>query len=332
MANNPYSSDPIQFGGDDGVQAAIFVGENGSQGGIRPSWTDQGLVVQIDFLIAWKDYIKFLQLLAGSSSYSGGKYYRKLPTKLPVISGDKSPGLPGQQSGYLWDRMICMGTGEFRPVKFRTDGDGSATGMVGWGMYAMVVIPTTWGVPTYIVDDKEFDPNFPGADLSGYPFTTTRIKAAGEAYSPYASGYKFATSGENIDDSKVGLVRPKLEITITRHNMPFVDSEKLNNLVGKTNDIPLGFGNTAFKAESMLYLSYEYEARPDVATGGLTYDITHHILANGLVEDVNGSNQSSWNYFVSPDGKWDQVIQVKGGEAPYSTAELQFDIWPEYAD
>lgn len=338
MANNPYSSKPIMFadaalggiGGIAGVQAAIFVGEDGDQGGIRPSWTDQGLVVHIDFLIHWNEYIRFLQILAGSSSYANKNYFRRLPAKLPRILGDDSPGLPGQQDKYQWDRMICMGTGEFRPIKFRTDSEGDATGTVGWGMYAMVVVPTIWSVPTYIVDDKQFAPDFPGADLSGFPYTTTQIKAAGEAYSPYSSGYKFRSSGETIDDSKVGLIRPKMDISITRHGMPFVDTDKLNAMIGKTNGIQLVFGNTVFKPESMLYISYDYDSRPDVSTGGLTYDITHHILANGLVEDVDGNQQSSWNYFVSPDGRWDQVVRVDDEESPYSTVEMRHEIWPEY--
>lgn len=327
MAGPSYASPPFQVGD---VTASFFIGDGGDQPAIRESWSDQGLTVAIDFIVKWSDRIKFIQELNGSSSYNAPTYSRKIPVKLPIIKTDKSPGLPGQGDDYMWYRFACVGSGEFTPIKWRTDVKGEVTGVPGWGYYQLVVIPTTWAVPTYIIDDEPFDPNFPGADVSGFPYTTTKIMSAGESYSPYSTGYKFKTSGRQVDDAKVGLIRPKLEITVTRHSMPFVDTKMLDDLIGAVNSAPLKFGNTEYPEGSILYMSYEPSPRGDASTGGLTYDVTHHMVANGPVLDKDGKPSSSWNYFVTPDGTWDQVVQSKGGKTPYESIDFKAAIWPEY--
>jgi hypothetical protein len=322
-----YASPPFKIGE---VAASFFLGEGGDQAAIRESWSDQGLTVSIDFLVRWSDRIKLIQELNGSSSYSAPSYTRKLPVKLPVIIGDTSPGLPGQSEEYSWYRFACVGAGEFKPIKWRTDKSGNVTGFAGWGYYQMVVVPTTWMVPTYVITEKPFDPDFPGADISGFPYTTTRIKPSGESYSPYSTAYKYSSSDKQIDGSKVGLIRPKMEIAITRHYMPFVDSHAYDELIGKVNNAPMKFGNTEYPEESLLYLAYEPEVRGDVSTGGLTYDITHHLIANGPVLDKDGNPNSSWNYFVSPNGTWDLVVQADSGDPPYGRDNFKLAMWPEY--
>lgn len=323
-----YPSPPVYI---QDIPVAFYIGDGTDPAPIREAWIEgQGLVVQIDFLVRWSDRIRFLQILSGSSSYSAPSYSRTLPANLPQIIGDKSPGLPGQVDDYQWYRFICTSTGEFTPKKWRTDVDGSVTGTPGWGYYEMVVIPTTWSVPTYIVDSAEFTPDFPGADVSGFPFTTTRMRSSGETYAPYATGYKFHSTGNQIDDAKVGLIRPKTEIAITRHQMPYVDMELYESLIGVVNNAPFKLGNKEFDEESILYMNYEIEQRPDVTTGGLTYDVTHHMVANGPVEDTEGNPNSSWNYFVNRSGKWDLVVSTDGGKPPYSTDNFRLAIWPEY--
>lgn len=323
-----YPSPPFDVGG---VQTAFYLGDDEEAAPIREAWAeDQGLILSIDFLVRWSDRLKFLQALSGSSSYSAPSYTRKTPVRLPQILGDSSPGLPGQPDAYQWYRFTCTGTGELVPKKWRTDVDGSVTGLAGWGYYEMVVVPTIWTVPSYIIDQSEFTPDFPGADISGFPYTTTRTKASGESYAPYATGYKFNSTGLQIDDAKVGLIRPKTEITITRHFMPYVDIETYESLIGAVNNAPIKFGNKEFDEDSILYLNYEIEPRPDVSTGGLTYDITHHLIANGPVEDASGNPNSSWNYFVDRKGTWDLVVSSEGGKPPYPSENFRLAIWPEY--
>lgn len=326
------------------VWAAFYLGEDGQSGGIRESWGDDGLEIQIDFVIEWSDRIKLIQNLNGACSYDNGAYHRKVPIKIPALIGDSSPGLPGMADDYMWYRFVCAGAGEFKPLKWRTDVDGERTGIAGWGFYSAVIVPTHWRVPSYVIDDAKFTPDFPGADVSGYPYTTTDIKTSGEAFSPYAASYKFLGSGTQVDDAKVSLIRGRREITITRHYMPYVDFDRLGKMIGRVNKEPFVFGNNEYKAESLLYLGSEIESRPDAATGGLYYNIIHHIMANGSVKDDDDKTSSSWNSFITPDGKWDTIVRdlkdwrgIPGPpqpgvdiETPYKADFTPKDIWPDY--
>lgn len=327
---NPQPSPGFQIGG---VDASIYVGENGDEGGIVETWTDKGLEVSVDFIVGWQDRIKFLQGLRGAATWDGGSpgsVTRSYPFSLPFNDNDTYPDFGNLQGApYGWGRYLCFGTSPFRPIKYRTDKDGSFAGLAGWGHYDDVVIQAHFSSPSYFVFDQKI-PYTTGFDISGYPYTTTTTRATGEVFAPYTNSFKFDATNVPINEANVGIIRPKTEIMITRHYMPMVDTLTYDGLIGKVNKDPITLGTIEYGEEAILYLSYEVEPYGDVSTGLTYYDIKHQLMANGNVLDSANAPISSWNYFLTPKGNWDKLVAVNGGATPYQKADFPAALWPDY--
>lgn len=321
------------------VPCAIWVGEDGDQGGIRESWGDRGLELNIEFVVPYDQRIKFLQGLRGGASWDGEHLERQHPWSIPVNPNEFNPSLSGMEGvPYGWIRYICVGTGESRPATWRTDDDGSKTGLPGWGYYDSVIIPARFAVPSYVVGDEKLLPYLYGQELTGYPYTTTKIKASGEVFTCYTNTYKFDSTNDPVNEANVGFIRPRLEVSITRHYMPFVDTLGYDKLIGHVNRDPIVIGTQSYYTESLLYVGYEIESYGDASTGLLYCDITHQLLANGQVIDVEGNSQTSWNYFLNRKGVWDKLVLVTPPATPpdgfqptpYQQADFIKYIWPDY--
>ncbi len=319
-----------------GVTCAIYHGENADEGGIVETWTDRGLEVTISFACAWSDRIKLIQGLRGAVSWDGGipgTIYRTKPINLPPILGDMCPDTPDLEGiDYYWQRYICTSTDTFHPKTPRNDFDATITGYAGWCYYDYVVIRAHFTSPSYFVADEKLKFPFPqGYDISGYPYTTTTTRSSGEIFAPYTNQFQFASAPNSpINEANVAIMRPKTEITVTRHYMPVVDTLTLTAIVGAINKDKMTFGTYEYPAESILYLSHEVESYSDVSTGLLCYDIKHNLIANGPVIGNDEKSISSWNYYLRPDnGKWDK-LQTKDGTTPYQTDDIVKAIWPEY--
>lgn len=327
---NPFPSPAFQIGG---VTAAIYTGENGDEGGIVEHWSDKGLEVTIDFIVAWEDRIRFLQGLRGASTWDGnspGHVTRLYPFALPFNNNDFFPPLDNLENApYGWGRYLCYGTSPFRPIKYRTDKQGDTTGMTGWGYYDDVIIQAHFSSPSYFVFDQKI-PYTVGFDLSGYPYTTTITKTTGEVFAPYTNSFRFETVQTPVNEANVGIIRPKTELMITRHYMPMVDTSTYEKLIGKVNENPITIGTIEYSPEAILYLNYEVEPYGDVSTGMTYYDIKHQMIANGNVLDDAGHEISSWNYFLAPNGHWDKLVAVNGGQTPYQKADFIPALWPDY--
>jgi hypothetical protein len=312
------------------VNCAVYFGEDGQDGGIRETWTEHGLEVEISFIVGWGDRLKFYQALRGAAVWNGTGVVRRLPYHLPDLISDFSPDLE-QLTGtaYRWHRYFCVGFGETRPLKAMTDQTAnSLTGLPGWPIYAVVIVPTRWAVPTYYVSDAKVDVQA-GGDISGRPYTTTTIRVSGDVYSPNTGTYKFALSNEPTNEASVGIIQAKQEFSIVRHYMPVLDVESYNRLIGKVNESPIEFTNTTYEQDSWLYLGYEYESYGDISTGALVYDIKHQIVVKSAIEDAGGEVSSSWNYFLNRGGNWDKLVTTDSESPVYKLADFESVIWPE---
>ncbi len=314
-----------------GVNAAIFLGEHADQGGIIEQWTERGLEVTIEFIVAWRDRIRFIQALRGTSAVNEeGKIVRTDPWTLPVNPNDPLPPYSiYEDNPYYWELYQCVGTDQFRPLKVQVDQDGSVTGTQGWVYYTSVIIPAHFAVPPYQVGEFIGEYRI-GLDLSGYPYTSTKGKASGEVFQCWNNSYKFKTSGQ--PGGEVGFIRPKQEFTITRYLMPFLDTEKYDDLIGCVNEEQITIGTTIYDIESMLYMGYEPEWIGDPSTGLLFCNIHHSIMANGKTFTVDGDFNSSWNWALTKGGKWDQLVLSSDGTTnPYKKKAFKPVIWPETA-
>ena len=317
-----------------GVPAAIYLGDHGDEGGIREIWTDRGLEVTIEFIVDWKKRIQFIQALRGASAVEIGddgtieSIVRQAPWMLPQQIFDFLPDMEYYGGGpYKWENYICQGTENFRPIKPKVDYDGSETGLAGWVYYEYVIIPARFGVAPYQYWDNRNNYDV-GLDLSGLPYTNVKAKASGEVFQCDAATYKFKNLG--VSAGNVGFIRPRQEFTITRYLMPYVDTERYDRLIGKVNQDPIVIGTTEYPPESMLYTGYEPEWVGDPSTGMLFCNIHHTILANGLVTVVNGDTSSSWNYAVTRNGTFDELVQANDNvTSPYTKREFKPVIWPE---
>jgi hypothetical protein len=331
----PDSSPSIDFSnGTSELSVSIVPGEDG-RGGIRETmWGDRGMEVAIDFRVPWKKRLQFLYLLRGSCGYDGANYWRYPPIQLPIIESDSIADLNTKEefSSYPWNRYYCSSVGECRPIGMRTSNkDGDPTGEPGWPYYDEVIVPTKWSVPLYRIGDDQIDPATPGSDPSGFPYTTTRWRVAGQIFSPYTNAYRFAGEATPANEANIGILRAKTELSITRHFMPIVDTVALDALIGKVNLDEIQIGSDVNPPQSMIYLGYEAEPYVNPSNGRLVYDVTHRLLVNGVVFDKDGDPQESWNYFMNRQGYWDKlVLKDNPGIGVYRMDQFRCKLWPEY--
>jgi hypothetical protein len=205
--------------------------------------------------------------------------------------------------------------------------DGSETGVPGWVYYDSVIIPARFMVTPYQIGSFQNKYNY-GDDLSGYPYTSVKGKATGEAFQAWYNAYVFTATGQTAGD--VTVIRPKQEFTITRYMMPFVATEEYDKLIGKVNSDSLWVGTTHYAPESILYMGYEPEWISDPSTGLLFYNIHHTVVANGVVRDVDDNPSSSWNMALTKNGRWSRIVQKAHTDVGiYPSAEFIPAIWPE---
>lgn len=323
--------------GDVDLTVAIYLGEDGRGGVKETMWTDRGMEVAIDFIVPWEKRIPFLYSLRGSCGYDGQNYWRKLPFALPEIDADQLGPISENKepdAAYPWPRYYCSSIGELRTIQSRTDqGDEDGlTGVPGWPYAKEVIVPTRWTVPLYTVADDPYDPQTPGKDPSGFPYTVTKFHTSGQMFSPYTATYKFEHETTAANEANVGILRLRKEIIITRYFMPVLNDVDLDDLQSKINADPITIGKTTYPPESIMYMGYEPEPYINPANGRIVWDVAHRLLANGPVLDPDGNPVQSWNYFMNRSGAWDKLVGNKTGKPVYETANFGCKIWPEYVE
>ncbi len=303
-----------------GVPVAIYVGNDGEQGGIIEQWSDRGLEVIVYFHCRWEDRIELIRGLRGTVAEVGGDVIRDiLPFALP-----QNPLQPMTK----WNRWICTGTDNFMPKKFRTDQDGAFTGLAGWGYYDSVVVPAHFMVTTYFTDP---DGSFLQTDPSHFAFTTTKIRTSGEVFSPPSQVYKFKTAPNiRVEDIGVGITRVRTEFDVMRHYMPFVPLTNLQTAIGKLNDSPMRFSDFNYPKGSILCSGVQQsDPYGDAASGLIVQDYEYTLIANGQSNEPDDP-PLDWNQYMRPDnGSWDE-LNDPSGRTPFRYDDLTHLIWPEY--
>ncbi len=308
-----------------GVECAIYLGDDGEQGGIIEQWSDRGLEVLVYFHCRWSDRMEVIRGLRGTVTLIGDRVVRDiLPFSLP------QPELDPQTN---WSRWICTGTDNFIPKKFRTDQNGSFTGLSGWGYYDSVVIPAHFMVTTYFTT---FDVSQDGpVDISGFPFTTTKIRTSGEIFSPPSQVYKFvkpdnAGNSIRVEDIGVGITRVRTEIDITRHYMPNVPLKNLQIAIGKINETQMTFADFDYPRGSILCSGIQQsDPYGDAASGLMVQDFEYTLIANGQSNNPDDP-PLDWNKYMRPDnGEWDTIMDPNS-RTPFRYGNLNHLIWPEY--
>lgn len=321
-----------------GCECGIFVGQDGQGGGIEPQWVDGGLEVTVHIICWWIDLEKVLRGLRGYAETSrekgkeGGVYTsvnRVDPVGLPQVTA--SLDVPG----WNWDRFICVGTGPIRGLKWRTDNDGSLTKLIGWGYYSKAVIPARFAATTWQTRDHAAGMGSAGMglrDLSGLPYTTTRIGSEGEVFIPPHGAYQWSPNGPDIPEGHIGIIRAKHQIQVTRHYMPFVPLAASDAIMGSVNSKNIQFGDLRFTAGGLMFLGIsDVESYSDI--GGMTmFDYTLNLLGNGndnLPPD-GGSRSLNYNWSMDPSGVYRPVIDSSPNQNPPFPKKLwAAAMWPD---
>jgi len=306
-----------------GVDVSIWVGEDGQQGGIVESATDDGLEVVVTFLCDYSQRRQLLYKLSGDSFWDGNTVTRTNPYTLGAIVEQYTSGYT-----FEWQKYICTSIGQMKPIQWRTDEDGSVTGLEGWGYYSKVIIPATFSRVPYEIGDEEFDGET-YVDPSGFPYTTTEIKLSGEVFQPPTNTYAFKTV--DYGAGNIGIIQPRSEITFTRHMMPGVlPWDVIQSTIGCVNDHPFALSGTTIPAGTLLVVGMENDPKPSFGTGNILQTIKWSCVALGPVQNSDGTTRiREWNEFLAPNGTWDFVVDKKGNY-PYPYARIEDAIWPDY--
>lgn len=173
------------------------------------------------------------------------------------------------------------------------DNTGDVQAFPGWTAYEYAVVTAVFSKPTYqIAVDDSLEDN----DLSNKAFITTTIQPSGEILTPPGGCYYFVEgdqSGQPIQNSNVGLIYSRYEITMRRHFMPIIPLWDIEACLGHANLNPFVLTTVSFPPGNVLFMGTHTELRADPATGVPLWDIEYKFLANG---------QNSWNQLLDNKG------------------------------
>lgn len=237
-----------------GVSCEIYHGDGKGEEGIRESLTSDGPHATVKLICAWTDRYKVVKGLGGTATGT---------TSITRIPPFKYPDSPN---------MRCVAISDISGIKFAKRADG-------WGTYTRAVLTAEFGILPYGVDAS--DPATV-SDPSGVPYSTTRFHVNGEVLHLPAGVMKFTDgpdSGKVITDTSENLTLSHMEISLTRHMMPYVPVFESMYFVGSLNLNPVKIGNKTFPKGYILYLGMNATQTVDSA-GSITYEVEYNFLCN----------------------------------------------------
>jgi len=256
-----------------GIQASIV--------SVREAWPEQGgPTADVVFQGSWDLRYNLVKAIFGYASLNGSTIYRQTPYQYPP-----SPN--------LWARSLTS-----------IEGIGPRTNQAtGWLGYKICQIGVHFAVPPF-----GFNVESPQAqnDPSGQPWTTTKIKGSGEVFTPPGTGSTFSWNAAGktynnapIPNSTIGVLFPRVEISMTRHWMPFIPVLTASTYIGSANLNPVEMGNQLFAKGTILFGGFNSSESADTL-GNLVWEIEYTILVN--------QNDRDWNSYLAPDGTY-QLVQ-----------------------
>jgi hypothetical protein len=271
-----------------GVTCKVFAGDNDGQGAVDESWSmgsPPKAVAKIK--CAYADRYTMFRGLVGSISISGTTIIRNPPFQYPP-----SPGL------ICTEISSCIGIGRM------------ATDSTGWATWPAAIVTCVFSYPGFSTDSGS--PAGQG-DPTGQAYTTTRTRTSGEVFTPEGGTFFWnggSDNGKQVSESSIGLVRPRTEISITRHMLPVMNLNFLESYIGSVNANPIPIGNYTYGTGTILFAGFSTEPSADV-TGAPAQEVEYTLLANG--------NGQDWNQLIDRDYTFQFVSTNKlgGGTKPF---------------
>jgi len=301
-----------------GVDCNIYTGPTGEDGHlVEKTSPDQGRSAFVRFRCDWQDRNDLLAGLVGTVDYVGGSITRTNPHFYPIADRDITAGQFAKQ-------MFCSGVARIEGRGWKADLDGSITGQPGWGYFAYAILDAEYQNPPYIiVPPAGLDGPFAFNDLVGEMYAVSKTRVSGEVYSPPTGAFVWgegSRQGKPVQDTNVGIIIPRYELSVTRMRMPLVPCQMLDSLIGTVNETTLSIGTNTVSPEAALFMGYNPEPRTDQYSGGIVHDIEMLWLVNGFLDTRNADK--SWNWFLDPTGDWSKIVtNTEAQEPPFASAE-----------
>lgn len=282
----------------------------------REQYPETGRQATIKFICYWQDRLYFVAGLLGTVNYLGGTIVRTDPFTLPVAAVDMESNDPSEQLLFA-QATYCTSISDIEGIKWQTDVDGSdvtaSPPLPGWGQYVFAIVTAQFTTPPYSIDvpDITTGPEFDDL-LSDYSYTSTKIRASGEAFTPPGVVFKFTNGpqmGQPVGGQGTVQIRSRIELASTRLRMPLVPMQTLMGYIGSLNAGDFNVAGMTFPRGSMLFNGFNPEPRCDPYNGGTIYDVELVFICNGPA--TTGPNPGGppldWNFFMASDGMWYQV-------------------------
>jgi len=275
-----------------GAPVSIALEDMGDRA-IVERWGPDGPEADVMFKCKWSDRYLVIKYLRGGVIGSG-----RTVTYLAPASYPSSPNLK------------CTSIGELRGIKPRTLDSG-------WVEYEYAIVPAHFSTPTW---DAIGTTDSMNSDPSHAPMTTTRFRGSPEILTPPGGSYYYTSgtdSGKPVLDSTVGIVRSRVEISMTRHMIPFPLMDKLMFDVGCINDTTMVFADRTFPRGTVLFAAFDSDPVAEPSTGQKCWDYTFSFVAN---------YSKDWNYFLDPHGEWVPINSKADGtgDPPFEYEDLSY--------
>lgn len=275
-----------------GVTCGLKVDGDGSSAIVESLNMMEGAKAKALISCAWASRYQVLRGLAGSVTMSGSSIVRNAPFAYP-----DSPNLFCTEIESITPRGVAPPAGS------------------GWPQWQKAVIAAVFTVPKW-----QFASGTPGqqVDASGQPWTTTRFRGSGEVFTPEGNTYKWSSgsfAGQPVKNSHVGVVRPRTEIGMTRHWMPYVPVGFNATYGGTINQNPIQMSDHLYPQGTVLFSHINTEIASDTL-GNLTQEVEYVMIAND--DDID------WNKYLDPGGSW-TFIDTAGngtGAMPFRYADF----------
>jgi hypothetical protein len=272
-----------------GVDCAIAL--EGGQPGITERWTEFGPETSVRFKCAWGERALLASaLLGGVTINDDGTLDRVPPFNLPFA-----------------EQLYCVNIGDVEPLQPYLDPSG-------WVAYVEAILPANFAALTWQAGAN--DPSG-RVDPSGLPYTTTKFRVSSEVFQPPSGAYyigPFGSTARPAPEALVGIVRPKVEIAMTRHWMPKVPLNDAMELIGGVNQEEITLGDRTFPRGCLLFAGMSSDPRND-PKGFPVQDLEFSFIGNHSVE---------WNQFMSTDGSWQFLNTARDGSGDFPFAYVDF--------
>jgi len=301
-----------------GVDCNIYTGPTGEDGHLTErSSPDQGRGALVKFKCDWQDRNDLLAGLVGTVDYKGGTISRTPPYFYPTAPRDVT-------AGQFPNRSFCTGVSATEGRAWKSDPDGTVTGTPGWGYFAYAILAAEFTTPPYLATNPGNPKgNYAFVDLSGQLYAVSKTRVSGEVLSAPTGAFIWGEGereGKPVQDTSVGLVQPRYELSVTRMRMPIIPCKILDSMLGTVNATALTIGANNVNPEAALFMGYNPEPRTDPYNGGIVYDIEMLWLVNGVIEQTGADR--SWNWFMDPVGDFNPIVTNDGNSnPPFATAE-----------